>query len=762
MPDKPDLSVLHNKFKTNTVRFPAILQLLAEDLGVTLNSLQRLGVGFYPGHQSWVFPERDETGKIVGLMERYPDGKKFMLKGSKRGLIYEVNNGKENYEKKNWVRVSQENPCPLCGKADGCMYPEGEYNSPAAVVCVHISDGSKGPLSSDAPGYLHILDPKRNSNRSKQQGLGPSDFPVLVVEGASDVATGLDLDFVTVGRPSAEGGIAFLRGLLPGRDIVVIGENDAGAGISGMESTFKGLKDVCKSIIKILPPEGIKDLRIWKNEHGLSQEILLDYILKTGDKTSNKSIFEDDVASTIAEAWIKQEETKNGVLLLRSYEQKWVEFTGKCYDFLSPMVFRGKIYKFLKGKKFFFETPKGDIITRPYKPTKCKISDIIDPLGQWCEVTGHPPIWLTDKPKPDPVDLIVFQNGILDVNEYAGGKIVVYNPTPELFTTYVLPYNFDEDLDCGLWDDYLKEIFNNDQEAIRLLAQWFGYNCVPDMSYEKLMFLHGQPRSGKGTVLEALRETVGERQCGCTSITSLAGQFSFQPMLGKLSTLLADSRSPKNHEVNTVLEKLLLIVGGDAVNVNRKFLDEIASLHLHCRFTLAMNELPVFVDHARSLEPKLNIVSFKNTYVGREDFSLKRHVIKEAAKGKLINFALRGLKDLRTQKRFFAPKSSSSLFNQFRDIASPVFSFIDTCLEVIKDPEEAKKCWVPKNQLFDLWKGWCTNQGREHGFKESFGRRLLATCPEISVSRRNMSGDRFYGFQGIKITKEAFKEYFNV
>ena len=54
--------------------------------------------------------------------------------------------------------------------------------------------------------------------------------PVLIVEGASDVAAGITLGLATIGRPSNVGGVRYLTRLLgghPKRRIWVIGERDA-------------------------------------------------------------------------------------------------------------------------------------------------------------------------------------------------------------------------------------------------------------------------------------------------------------------------------------------------------------------------------------------------------------------------------------------------------------------------------------------------------------------------------------------------------
>jgi phage/plasmid-associated DNA primase len=274
------------------------------------------------------------------------------------------------------------------------------------------------------------------------------------------------------------------------------------------------------------------------------------------------------------------------------------------------------------------------------------------------------------------------------------------------------------------------------------------------------MLFTGRPRSGKSTVLETLQAMLGERQCCETSFQSLTGSFGYQPLLGKLSAIIGDAKSPKSGDSNSVLEKILHITGGDAVSVNRKGLKELPNVHLKCRFTIAMNDLPAFTDHSRALEARLNIMTFNNSYIGHEDRTLKRRLRQEAAGGKIVNFALRGLKDLRTLKDFAVPESSESALQQFREICSPIMSFVTECCEVPEEAFDKNKFYVSKDQLFDIWKAWCIQQGRQHGFKESFCRWFLATCPNVTTVRKHIGPIRQYVFEGVCVTEEAFKEYF--
>jgi len=258
-----DIPKLYSTYAQNIARFPVLYGILAQQLGVSVESITKVGAGFIPvdehENQAWVFPERNAKGEVVGLPERLGSGKKYMVKGSKRGLVYVVNLDATQHEQRQWIRVSTTHPCPLCNHPDGCMYPENEYNDPNAVICIK--------RQSDIPmglGHLIILDPTRQQLLIQNYSiLSPSEYPILVVEGATDVCAAYDLGFTAVGKPSAASKNKDLIELLSGHKAVILGENDAGAGKAGMESTFSQLRGKCPECTKIMPPEGVKDLRQW-------------------------------------------------------------------------------------------------------------------------------------------------------------------------------------------------------------------------------------------------------------------------------------------------------------------------------------------------------------------------------------------------------------------------------------------------------------------------------------------------------------------
>lgn len=752
MPKKTDFTKLFNSLVNNVTMYPVIAQEFATELGVTVESVHRLGVGFHFKYQAWAFAERDAKGNIIGICLRATNGKKFMVPGSKHGLFYEVNDEQSRYKSgsHNWVRVNRELLCPICGKSDGCAVSSSNPTDPAAVMCVH---NSKGSIKSVELGYLHILKPSGNLTSGSQTILSDSTYPILVLEGASDVLAAMDLGFVAIGRPSASSGMDILANMpLYKKEVWIIGENDAGAGHSGMLRSFATIQQITNRVTMFSPPEGIKDLRDWK-EKGLTQTALFEYAKEYGQVNQDSDIFESDDPIEISNRFLSDTYIKDNNLLLREYKGRWVHWLENVYREIPLNLLRGRVYGYIDGKKFMRVGANGDVNILPLKSGRARVSDIIDSLNMRCPILDDPPTWIDGKEHQAPTNLLTFNNGVLDVTEYIAGKIVLHNPDPNLFTFNVFPYDFDENAESKLFKEFRDDIFETDPIRDQLLAQWFGYNTVPDMSLDTVMLFTGVPRSGKSTLLDVLGRMLGRDQCVSIDFRDLISPFGREPMLGRLAALLGDVKSPRPADAETALEMILRISGGDPVGVNRKGIKQLAQVYLTVRFTMAMNNLPVFSDHARAFQARLAAIKFDKSYVGREDPSLKQQLIKEAGQGKMINYALQGLKDLRERGKFIVPDSSRSILELMLQISSPVTSFVKECCKFGPD------LCITKNMLFEAWRSWCVESGHRPGLREQFGRWLISTVPTLETNRPYVGKRRVYGYIGIDLEDWSKQQY---
>jgi len=753
--------------------------ILADDLGVSLSSVEAFRVGLLPGSMkdgkpraelAWIFPERNELGDVTGLMRRYANGKKFCVEGSKHGLYYAYNfnsaSTKRQYSpgKHNWMRVDsalyphKDTGCPVCGRKKYCMVSSADPENPASVICTQTRKGSR---TSYEYGHLHILDEARNlcGNAESVMSFINPDGPVIIVEGVSDVMAAATIGLDAVGKPSNIGGLDILKKMpITGKEVWIIGENDVKAngdwpGKEGVERTYLALRGMCRTT-RFMPPDGVKDLRAWV-QRGLTLEQLTEYVKEHGDSSNDlgPDVFESDIAAKIAERFVDDRYIEGDTVTLRTYHGDWFRWNKRCYETFATDALRGQLYDFLDGKSFLQTDGRGNEKVVPYKSNRSKVNDIIDAFNRWSPVYGDPPLWLENVDLPDPVDLISFNNGLLDVKAYMDGQIVLHDPDPRMFSINRCPFDFDENVRSDFIESYLLDTYNGDQNAVDLIAEWTGYCMTSDLSYEKMLLIYGEPRSGKGTILDMMAHTIGKNLRGTSRLEAIGSRFGLEPLISKYLCTFGDVRNPSSETLSRALEVILQIVGGDSMSVDKKTVRGLPSIRMPLRFALAMNELPAFIDHSRALESRLLTLYHATSHISDQDPKLKRRILDDAAKGMMVNFALEGLARLRKNDRFSLPAAHDMVIKQFRVIAEPIATFIEDCCGV----GEGKSC--DTTCMYDAWVGWCKSNMRKPGLPPQFSKWLAGHVPTLSSRRLSAEGGRRHVYDGIELNEWAASKF---
>jgi len=428
-------------------------------------------------------------------------------------------------------------------------------------------------------------------------------------------------------------------------------------------------------------------------------------------------------------------------------------FRGGRYVKADPDTLRGQIYSYLEDKTYRKIGAKGEIVYAQFRLTRAKVTDIIDACNQWCTIIGEPPQWLDGKQHLEPTNCIVFQNGIVDLIKYFKGDKNILEPDPRYFCLNAIPYDFDPSLTADDIVQYFHTIFNGQEDCIALIQEWLGYHLTLDMSFEKMMILRGPPRSGKGTILGILMAMLGDDQVASTGLSALATNFGYAPLVGKAAAFLPDAKVGWKSNISQATEKLLQVIGGDPVGVEAKWKNVRAAVRLTCKFTMAVNIMPEIPDGARALESRLNILSFPNSYVGKEDWGLKRRLAKSAYK--LVPWALEGLKRLRERGEFTLPASSQDEFETFRITANAMSQFVSECCIISGADDDT----VVAQELYELWDGWCKACGRSRTSRPQFGQLLRMTAPGVEHIRQRVEGGRSYVYTGLRVQDNAKKLY---
>ena len=154
------------------------------------------------------------------------------------------------------------------------------------------------------------------------------------------------------------------------------------------------------------------------------------------------------------------------------------------------------------------------------------------------------------------------------------------------------------------------------------------------------------------------------------------------------------------------------------------------------------NELPRIEDASGALASRFLVLTLHESFYGREDHGLFERFLPELPG--ILNWALEGWDWLYARGRFVQPSSAAALVQEFEDLGSPIGAFVRERCEVGPGYD------VPKDRLFQAWKTWCAENGRERpGTVQTFGRNLRAVLPGLGESQPRVLGARVRYYEGI-------------
>ncbi len=690
---------------------------LAAKLGLPADALDALPLlGFNPddsGGACFTFAEFDAAAHVVGLNRRFKDGSKKAMHGSKRGLTL----------------------------------PTGWR---------------------DRPG------------------------PVFVVEGPTDAAALFAAGLSAVGRPSNTGGVALLADLLrdldPVREIVILGEHDQRVtgwpGLDGAVAVGRGLAaKLRRAVRRTMPPEPAKDVRDWLTadaraavpwdqrgaelrEHLMASSVVVDPPDKPPAGSGERAPADGpndgpDNPHRLAAGFLDGTTPAGSPPLLRFWRGEFHRYDCGAYRPVPDDDQRARLTQHVRDEFVRLnaaavaahedegDEKKGPPRVRPV--TSRMIGDVLQALRGLCllPASTDAPAWIDGATGPDPAGLLPTRNGILDLDALAAGRAgCLLPPSPSFFTPTVAPFGFDPAApEPREWLRFLTELWPDDPESIEALRQWFGYLLTHDTRQQKILFLLGPRRGGKGTIARVLRELVGPANVAGPTLGSLATNFGLSPLLGKSVALVSDARLSGRSDSAVITERLLSISGEDALTIDRKHRDPL-TVKLNARFVILSNELPRLGDASGALAGRLILLRLTRSWYGKEDPRLFDRLRGELPG--ILLWAVEGWRRLRDRGRFLQPTSAARLVEDMEDLSSPVGAFVRERCRVA--PGER----VEVSDLYREWRSWCDAHGRkEPGTEGTFGRDLRAAVSSIDKTRPRTSEGRLHFYTGIRIRRDS-------
>lgn len=448
----------------------------------------------------------------------------------------------------------------------------------------------------------------------------------------------------------------------------------------------------------------------------------------------------------------------NGVPLIRYWREEWHRWEGGSYVRVPSKEIRAAVNRRTKQEfdrlnrlavaKWRKEGQAGDP-PKVMPVTDKLVGNVLSALAGLVCLSGRieQPAWL-DRRKDDPPadELLPCRNGIVHLGDWAAGKPHVRPPTPRLFTSVVLPYDYHPHAPAPRrWLEFLGQLWPDDASTIDTLQEWLGYNLLPDTSQQKIAMFVGPRRSGKGTIARVLTALVGPGNVCSPTLGNLGTNFGLQPLIGKLAAIISDARLSARTDAAIVTERLLSISGEDGQTIDRKFMSSVTA-KLPCRFTIMTNELPRLLDASNALTGRFILFRMTRSFYDREDVRLTDRLLAELPS--ILLWAMEGWRRLRDRGHFVQPASSARLIREMEDLASPVGAFLRDCCRVGPGRE------VPMAELYQRWRRWCEQVGRDPTSEQIFGRDLRAAVPALDDRQPRVGGLRVRYYVGVGLRSD--------
>jgi P4 family phage/plasmid primase-like protien len=425
----------------------------------------------------------------------------------------------------------------------------------------------------------------------------------------------------------------------------------------------------------------------------------------------------------------------------------WYEHGGTHYRELEPDALGAKVHRYLAAAR-----REGQVIDgrrsepTPFKPMRRHIDETLVALRSLTLLQADTlPAWTPAARKSGedqgiaPRDVVSLSNGLFHLPTK---RLLPH--TPKFFTLNALPYAYLPDAQCPQWIKFLSGLWPDDQQSIDTLQEFMGYLLTPDTSQQKIGYIVGPRRSGKGTILKVIHALLGAENVAGPTLNGLATQFGLAPLIGKLAAIIGDARAG-GRDIQTTVERLLSISGEDLISIDRKNRDSWEG-QLTSRFVIASNDILRLPDASGALSGRMLLFTLTQSFYGKEDHGLYPRLATEMPG--IFNWALAGLGRLNTRGRFIQPESSNEAIEQLQDLNSPVTAFVEQCCDVRPGLE------TRKNDLYRGYRMFAEDDGLHPDSFEVFSKNLYAAFPGVTRKRGRDSGTRVQVFLGIALTPE--------
>jgi putative DNA primase/helicase len=335
----------------------------------------------------------------------------------------------------------------------------------------------------------------------------------------------------------------------------------------------------------------------------------------------------------------------------------------------------------------------------------------------------------SQKARVDQVKYLTLQNGLYDLD---AGKLIGHSR--DIFTTNLLPYNYDPLAACPRFIQFLREIFMDDQEKIDFVQEAVGYAFHKSLPTPAMFFLIGGGSNGKSVFINTIANLVGKENTCNVSFNALSNEYYVLELFQKMINISGET--PQGKCINT--DAVKAATSGDWIT-GRELYKAPMKFRPFAKHFLAMNKPPVISDQSHGMWRRIWVLEFNRRFTDKDmDRQLEEKLVHELSG--IFNWALEGYNKLK-EKKFALNEAQSMKMSkkEYRDEmnsdSDSVRSFEKKYLVKSADPKDL----IVYTETYELYKTYCEKEKKmDMQLKKDFKMRLIDMGYMIkSSSRRN-------------------------
>lgn len=339
------------------------------------------------------------------------------------------------------------------------------------------------------------------------------------------------------------------------------------------------------------------------------------------------------------------------------------------------------------------------------------------------------------------VQSLAMKNGVLLFSpDKLDPGLALKTHSPHFFNVAKLPYNFDPDAVCPMWESFLITAMCNNQEFITLLQQWAGYLLLPDMRFHKFLLCVGEGANGKSVFVTVLQNLIGEMNVSSVPLSRFGCPFSLYGTYGKLLNATDETGHMVQEESEAALKRY---VTGQTMNFERKYRDSFEGRPT-AKLVVCTNSLPRFNDKTSGTWRRVLLVPW-DYVVPQEDQipNLAEEICRQELPG-VFNWAMAGLKSLVKNNGFIKPGRVDELMEGYRKDSDPARAFLLD--NYVHAPNATGTLCTG---LYDEYRAYCGENGYRPVGSRTFGKQIKRVFPQVTRSRPGGGNSRAWIYEGL-------------